>query len=154
MRHRKQNLSELELVSLNFNRALLIYLHDYHGNGFKLWILAAHVRIYDVFKTFWRLLWFYCAHTQLHKKLNESFGLISSMTGCTFITTRKNRKKIGHRENISELSVLIHVGKRIRGWQHGGRRSGKSCCWKSPTLFNIAGHKSFFRAVGKSCRGW
>lgn len=48
MRRRIQNSLNPEVVSLNFNRAFLIYLCEYHGNHISnyVWILAVHISTY------------------------------------------------------------------------------------------------------------
>lgn len=50
-------------------------------------------------------------HTQLCEKLNKSFGLIFRYDKIDIYHDEKNKKKIGHRESVSKLSVLIHVGR-------------------------------------------
>lgn len=76
-------------------------------------------------------------HTQLREKLNESFELISSLvTGWTFIMVKKNRKKIGHRESISKLSVPIPSRRRMDGIAPGNQ-VGNASATESLLRFSI-----------------
>lgn len=110
--HRIQNSSKPGFVSVNFNRAPLIYLRHYHGNDFKLWIFTAQVWIYikrieDCHDSI---------RVQLCAKLNEARGSIFSvMMERTFITAWKRRKKIRHGGSVSEREAWHTCKRRTNG---------------------------------------